>query len=216
MSRALLLALNCQLPVLLLLRGLLSCFLCRCLFGNCLLCRSLLGNCLLGGSFLCCFLNGQLFTSFSGFADALGDHGLFGLGLSALDASVALFSGGLLGGLFGRNLFLGCLLCRSLLGCFLHGFLGSLLHGSLLGRGLLGNCFLCRSLFDDRLCRWHCYRDHCLFYCYLIVIRRGKNAGGLDFFFIISKVFDPIGIQLIRFSQGIAVAHCKHPDHIFH
>src|ERR1039458_8020640 len=104
MSRALLLALNCLLPVLLLCGPL------GCLLGNCLLCNCLLGNCLLGGGFLCCFLNCQLDTSFSGFADALFDHCLLGLGLSALGASVALLCGGLLWGLLGPKFFFGWLL----------------------------------------------------------------------------------------------------------
>ena len=36
------------------------------------------------------------------------------------------------------------------------------------------------------------------------------NAGGLNFFLILIKVFDLIGIQLLRLSGGIAVAHCIH------
>src|ERR1039457_5886990 len=170
MSRALLLALNCLLPVLLLC-GLLSCLLCRsflgcflrrCLLGNCLLCNCLLGNCLLGGGFLCCFLNCQLYTSFSGFADALFDHCLLGLGLSALGASVALLCGGLLWGLLGHNFFLGCFLCRSLLGSLLYRNL----FGSLLGRDLLCRSLLRRSLLRRSLLRWSfllrglCFRCH--------------------------------------------------------
>src|ERR1039457_4592186 len=170
MSRALLLSLNCLLPVLLLC-GLLSCLLCRsflgcflrrcllgnCLLCNCLLCNCLLGNCLLGGGFLCCFLNCQLYTSFSGFADALFDHCLLGLGLSALGASVALLCGGLLWGLLGHNFFLGCFLCRSLLGSLLYrNLFSSLLCRSLLRRSLLRWSFLLRGLLRRRLC----YRCH--------------------------------------------------------
>src|ERR1017187_7054162 len=103
MSRALLLALRCLLPDLLLC-CLFGCLLCRSLLG-CLLRRSLLRNCLLGRSllgnrllhcFLCCFLNGQLDTSFCGFAGALSGHGLLRLDLSALSASVAFLCGGFL------------------------------------------------------------------------------------------------------------------------
>src|SRR5450631_4524925 len=231
MSRALLLALNCLLPVLLLCgllscllcRSLLGCFLRRCLLGNCLLCRSLLGNCLLGGGFLYCFLNCQLFyTSFSGFTGALLHHGLLGLGLSALGASVALFCGGFLGGLPGHNLFLRCLLCSLLYWCLLGSllrrcFLGCLLCGRLLGRSLLHRGFLLGGLLHCRhRYRYH-NRDHSVFDGYLIVIRGGKYAGSLDFFFfVVCKVFDPLGVQLYRLPSGIAVAHRIHPDYIFH
>src|SRR5579871_2250974 len=99
-----------SLPKLLLLGDLLGCLLC------CLLCRSLLGclfGGLLGGSLLCCFLYGQLFTSFCGFTGALA--GRFLGGLSTLNASTAFLRGGLLCGLFGHSFFRRCLLGGSLL-----------------------------------------------------------------------------------------------------
>src|ERR1700739_3329617 len=109
---------------LLLFCSLLGCFL------DCLL------RCLLGGRLFCCFLNGQLFTSFCGFASALYRRGLF-RGLSAFCASG--FLGGLLGCLLGRSLW-----GRSRSSSFLGGLLG--------GRLGNGNCFHDdHALFDNNI-----------------------------------------------------------------
>src|ERR1035438_3888499 len=174
-SRALLLALYCRLPLLLgclFRRGLLGgCLLRRgllrnCLLGNCLLRRSLFGNCflhccLLGGRLLCCLLDGQLFTSFGEFAGALAGCGLLGYNLSAPRTRTALLCGGFLRSLFGHNLFCNGLLSKTLLRRSLLGY--CLLCWSLLGRSLpgysflrwnlLGNCFLGWSLPGCRFLR---------------------------------------------------------------
>src|SRR5947207_11143681 len=89
-------------------------FFCRSLLG-CLLRRSLLCSsflrcllrCLLGRRLLCCLFNCQLFTSFCGFGAFLG-RSLFGCGLSALRAGLALFCSGLLRGFRGRSFWGGC------------------------------------------------------------------------------------------------------------
>ena len=91
--------------------------------------------CLLGWGLLCCFLNGQLFTSFGDFAGALAYRGLLGLGLSALRASTALLAGGFLCGLLWPQSFS---LLLFFAGAFLTGaFMANFLRGRLFLRGLL-------------------------------------------------------------------------------
>ena len=154
---------------------------------------------------------------------------LFALGLLGLDfLRRGLLCNYLLCGLLGHDLFLGSLLRRGLLCDYLLGslfghdlllcgllrrsFLGGLLGRRLLGHGLLwrglaGSLFrrslLLGGLLYRRLWCGYC-RNHDHFAGYLIVIRGGKYAGGLDFFlFFVRKVFDVIGVQLFRLPSGL-------------
>ncbi len=181
-----------------LLGDLLGCLL-NCLLRR-LLCRSLLG-CLLGGSFLCCFLYGQLFTSFGGFTGALFGRCLLGFGLSTLNASTAFLGGGLLCGLFGHSFFRGCLF-----------------GGGLFGRSLLGTAFLAGAFLAAFFagCGRTLRQDRCLRHA-LIVIGGSKHAGSVSISSSSSSKPSSWSVSIPPGSvMSSSVTHCVHLEHFIH